>query len=271
MGASVPSTSSRSAARSGASRSNARESRATFLQYGCEARRHRPRGGLPQRALRRRRRNRHRPAARARRPLPGATGDGDLAGGDRSDRARGNALLRPLRAGAPGLGCARRAARGPGRRRRHVVAAAAAPSRALPPLRGSPRRDRGQAPRRMTTDLATVALGLVAGVVSGLLGVGGGILFVPTLLALGLSQLHAEATSLLAIIPTVAAGTWRQRRYGNVRWRAAATVGLASIAGVEGGAYLATHLPDNGPRKLFAVLLVATAAQIALPARRRSP
>ena len=59
----------------------------------------------------------------------------------------------------------------------------------------------------------------------GFFGVGGGILFVPTLVALGLSQLDAEATSLLAILPTVAAGTWRQRHYGNVRWRTALVLG----------------------------------------------
>ena len=59
----------------------------------------------------------------------------------------------------------------------------------------------------------------------GFFGVGGGILFVPTLVALGLSQIEAEATSLLAILPTVAAGTWRQRHYGNVRWRTAARAG----------------------------------------------
>ena len=54
-------------------------------------------------------------------------------------------------------------------------------------------------------------IGFAAGVVAGLLGVGGGILFVPALtLALGLSQLDAEATSLLAIIPVSALGAYRQ-------------------------------------------------------------
>jgi uncharacterized membrane protein YfcA len=119
------------------------------------------------------------------------------------------------------------------------------------------------------TYVLAVGLGAVAGILAGLFGVGGGILFVPTLLALGLSQLHAEATSLLAIIPTVAAGTWRQRRYGNIRWRAALVLGIASIGGVEGGAVLATHLPEHTLRKLFAVLVLVTAAQIAWRARRR--
>lgn len=120
----------------------------------------------------------------------------------------------------------------------------------------------------MTADLAAVALGLVAGVVSGLFGVGGGIVFVPTLLALGLSQRSAEATSLLAVLPTVAAGAWRQHRYGNVRSRPALVLGLASIGGVIGGVLMAESLPELALRRLFAILMLAVAAQIALPALR---
>ena len=118
------------------------------------------------------------------------------------------------------------------------------------------------------TYAGAVLLGVAAGVLAGMFGVGGGILFVPTLLALGLGQLHAEATSLLAILPTVAAGTWRQHRYGNVRWHAALVLGVGSIAGVEGGAYLAVSLPENVLRKLFACLLIGVAGQIAWRARR---
>src|SRR3954469_18576042 len=91
-----------------------------------------------------------------------------------------------------------------------------------------------------------IGLGLLGGVVAGLFGVGGGILFVPTLaLGLGLTQIHAEATSLLAIIPTVIAGTWRQQRYGNVRWRPSVIIGLAAIGGVEAGVAVAEHLPED--------------------------
>ena len=114
-------------------------------------------------------------------------------------------------------------------------------------------------------------LGLGAGVLAGLFGVGGGILFVPTLVGLGLGQLDAEATSLLAILPTVAAGTWRQRHYGNVRWRTALVVGLASIAGVEAGVQIATALSEDTLRRLFAVLLLAVAAHLAWRARRPTP
>lgn len=120
----------------------------------------------------------------------------------------------------------------------------------------------------MTYGLA-VLLGLLAGVVAGLFGVGGGILFVPTLLALGLPQLHAEATSLLAILPTVAAGTWQQRRYGNMRLRASLSIGLASIGGVAGGAFLAESLPEHVLKKLFAALMLSVGLQVAWRTRRR--
>jgi hypothetical protein len=119
--------------------------------------------------------------------------------------------------------------------------------------------------------LVAIGLGLLAGVLAGLFGVGGGILFVPTLtLGLGLTQLHAEASSLLAIIPTVLAGTWRQQRYGNVRWRAAVVIGLAAVAGVEGGVALAETLPEAVLERLFGVLMIVVAAQVAWRARRRA-
>lgn len=114
-------------------------------------------------------------------------------------------------------------------------------------------------------------IGFAAGVLAGLFGVGGGILFVPTLvLGLGLTQLHAEATSLLAIIPTAVVGTWRQVRYGNVAVRAAAAIGLASVVGVQGGVLVAEALPEHLLGRLFGVLILITAAQIAWRARRRS-
>ncbi len=109
---------------------------------------------------------------------------------------------------------------------------------------------------------AALALGLAAGVLAGLFGVGGGILFVPTLLGLGLGQLEAEATSLLAILPTVAAGTWRQHRYGNLRVRPAVAVGLASLIGVAVGVAVATSLPEDVLRRLFGVLVIAVAAHL---------
>ena len=119
------------------------------------------------------------------------------------------------------------------------------------------------------TYVFAVLLGIVAGVLAGMFGVGGGILFVPTLTYLGLTQLHAEATSLLAIIPTVLVGVWRHPTYGNVRWRPALVRGVASIGAAVGGAQVAESLPESTLRRLFAVLLLFTAAQIAWRARRK--
>lgn len=121
------------------------------------------------------------------------------------------------------------------------------------------------------TYVLAVILGIVAGLLSGLFGVGGGILFVPTLTWLGLTQLHAEAASLLAIIPTVAVGVWRQQRYGNVRWRGALVIGVSSIGAAVGGARVAEGVPEATLRKLFACVLILTAAQIAWRAWKKRP
>jgi uncharacterized membrane protein YfcA len=106
------------------------------------------------------------------------------------------------------------------------------------------------------------AMGLAAGVISGLLGVGGGILFVPALtLVLSLSQVKAEATSLLAIIPVALVGAARQRRYGNVSLRDGAVLGTLSAAGVAAGVALANALPERALKILFAVVMLFVAAQ----------
>lgn len=116
--------------------------------------------------------------------------------------------------------------------------------------------------------IEVVALGIAAGVVAGLFGVGGGIIFVPTLtLILGLGQLEAEATSLLAIIPVAILGSWRQTRTGEVRWRDATIMGVASIVTAIVGALIADAAPERFLRIGFAILLVATAAQMVLRTR----
>jgi uncharacterized membrane protein YfcA len=116
-----------------------------------------------------------------------------------------------------------------------------------------------------------IAIGGLGGVLAGLFGVGGGIIFVPTLtLVLGLTQLHAEASSLLAILPAAIVGTWRQRHYGNIDVRAAAVIGAASIVGVQGGVVVAESLGDSTLRRLFGLLLVSTSAHIVWRLRRRS-
>jgi len=126
------------------------------------------------------------------------------------------------------------------------------------------------APLAITSGSLVLALvlGLATGILAGLFGVGGGILFVPTLVALGLGQIEAQATSLLAILPTVVAGAWNQRRYGNLRIKTALVLGVSSVVGVEGGAWIATSLPEDTLRRLFGILLLAVAVQLAWRARR---
>lgn len=119
--------------------------------------------------------------------------------------------------------------------------------------------------------VAVLLIGLLAGALGGLFGVGGGLIFVPTLvLLLDLGQVEAEATSLLAILPVVVAGTWRQHLYGNVRWRTAAIIGLTAVAGIELGVLTARALPELTLRRLFALLVLLVAAQLAWRARRAS-
>lgn len=117
--------------------------------------------------------------------------------------------------------------------------------------------------------IEALAIGLAAGVMAGLLGVGGGALFVPALVIFrDLSQLDAEATSLLAIIPVALVGALRQRALGNVDARAAATLGAFGVAGAAGGAALANAVPERALELGFAALLVVVAAQLARRALR---
>ena len=112
--------------------------------------------------------------------------------------------------------------------------------------------------------VGAVAIGLAAGVVAGVLGVGGGVLFVPALVFfVGLGQHQAEATSLLAIVPVALAGTYRQDRYGNVRRNDALLLGVLSVAGAAAGVALANALSGAALRDCFAAFMVLVAAQLA--------
>jgi uncharacterized membrane protein YfcA len=107
-----------------------------------------------------------------------------------------------------------------------------------------------------------ILMGFAAGAVSGMLGVGGGILFVPALtLVLSLSQVKAEATSLLAIIPVALLGAYRQQRYGNVVLRDGAVVGALSALGAVGGVALANVLPQRALKVAFALVMIFAASR----------
>ena len=115
----------------------------------------------------------------------------------------------------------------------------------------------------------TILVGLVAGMLAGLLGIGGGALFVPALvLIIGLSQVDAEATSLLAIVPVAIVGTWRQRAYGNVRVAEGVAIGGFAIPGAVAGVVIVNAVPERTIELAFAVLLVWIAWTLARPALR---
>jgi uncharacterized membrane protein YfcA len=113
------------------------------------------------------------------------------------------------------------------------------------------------------SELAAIAVGFAAGAVAGLLGVGGGILFVPALtIFLNQSQLHAESTSLLAIVPVALVGAWRQHGYGNVRLRDGLVIGALSPLGVLIGALVANSVPERALEVGFAGLILFVAGQL---------
>jgi hypothetical protein len=117
-----------------------------------------------------------------------------------------------------------------------------------------------------------IAVGIVAGLVAGMLGVGGGVLFVPGLVVfLGLAQVEAEATSLLAIIPVALAGAASQRRYGNFRGRDALVLGLLAIPGAIAGVAIVNAIPERVVEVLFALLMLYVAAQLVRRALRPEP
>jgi uncharacterized membrane protein YfcA len=111
--------------------------------------------------------------------------------------------------------------------------------------------------------VAAILVGVLAGLSAGLLGIGGGALFVPALvLILGLSHVEAEATSLLAIVPVALVGAWRQHRYGNVRLREGAIIGALAIPGALLGVVLVNVLPERAVEIGFAGLLLFVAVQL---------
>jgi uncharacterized membrane protein YfcA len=112
--------------------------------------------------------------------------------------------------------------------------------------------------------VGTLAVGFVAGMSAGMLGIGGGALFVPGLvLIMDFTQLRAESTSLLAIIPVAVVGALRQDSYGNVRRREALTIGVLSPIGVFAGVQLSNVLSDKALSYLFAVVLLYFAFTLA--------
>jgi uncharacterized membrane protein YfcA len=121
-----------------------------------------------------------------------------------------------------------------------------------------------------TLYLALAAFGVLAGVASGLLGVGGGTLLVPFLtLAVGLSQHEAEATSLLVILPTAIAGTLALRRRGVGNAGLAIRFGVVGSVGAVLGVLLALALPAATLRIVFAGFVAIVGVKLVRDGLRR--
>jgi uncharacterized membrane protein YfcA len=121
----------------------------------------------------------------------------------------------------------------------------------------------GAVPLSFWPIVGLVALGVAVGIASGLFGIGGGVLIVPSLVLLfGVGELVAKGTSLLVIIPTGVVGTVRNLRAGLVDLRTVLAVGLPAIVASVAGSALAFLTPASLSNVLFAVLQLAVAAQL---------
>jgi uncharacterized protein len=120
------------------------------------------------------------------------------------------------------------------------------------------------------SSVAAALMGFAGGMVGGLLGVGGGILFVPALaIFMGETQVRAEATSLLAIVPVALVAVWRQLGYGNVRVRDGLVIGALSPIGVGVGVVAANAIPQRALELTFAGLALLIATQLVIRAIRQ--
>ena len=119
------------------------------------------------------------------------------------------------------------------------------------------------------SEIAAAIMGFAGGMIGGLLGVGGGILFVPALVIfLDETQVRAEATSLLAIVPVAIVAVWRQIGYGNVRVRDGLVVGVLSPVGVAIGVVTSNEISQRALELIFAGLALLIATQLVFRAAR---
>jgi uncharacterized protein len=117
-------------------------------------------------------------------------------------------------------------------------------------------------------ELLAALIAVAGGLAGGLVGVGGGVLFVPALtIFLGLSQVEGESTSLLMIVMVALVGSVRQNSYGNVNVRNAMIIGVLSPLGVLVGVAVANHVSERALQLAFAALALIMAVQLLRRAR----
>lgn len=108
-----------------------------------------------------------------------------------------------------------------------------------------------------------LAIGLIAGMLSGLIGIGGGIIMVPMLVLMGFSQHQAQGTSLAALLPPVTLlAVLNYHQAGNINWKYAIVISLFFIVGSYFGSKIAININEKVLRKIFAVILLLVAGKM---------
>ena len=110
---------------------------------------------------------------------------------------------------------------------------------------------------------ALIAIGLLAGMLSGLIGIGGGIVMVPLLLLLGFSQHQAQGTSLaVLVVPVTAAAVFNYYKEGYIDWRYAALIAIFFVVGGYFGSKFAVSVDAKMLKKVFGVVLLIVAGKM---------
>lgn len=113
------------------------------------------------------------------------------------------------------------------------------------------------------TPTRAIALGLLAGTLAGLLGIGGGLVIIPGLvLWIGISQHEASGTSLAAVVATAGSALISFGLEGAVNWRAAALIAIGALAGVSIGAHILHRIPAKVLARAFSVVVIIAAVRM---------
>lgn len=114
------------------------------------------------------------------------------------------------------------------------------------------------------TILILVLVGIAAGMLSGLVGVGGGIIIVPSLVyLLAFSQKQAQGTSLgILLLPIGILGVWQYYKSGYIDWHTVWLVALGFLAGSYFGSKIAMNISQETVKKIFAILMILVACKM---------
>ncbi|MFY7810425.1 MAG: sulfite exporter TauE/SafE family protein [Flavobacterium sp.] len=116
-----------------------------------------------------------------------------------------------------------------------------------------------------TTVLLLLCVGLIAGILSGLIGVGGGIIIVPLLVLFGFTQHQAQGTSLAALLPPVTLlAVINYHKAGHINWKYAMIISIIFIIGGYLGSKIAISIDQKVMKKIFGIILLLVAGKLLL-------